>query len=49
MGRKRKDENERKETMTIRIKKKYIVEIRKKRGYIVIIEKLIEDYIKNDR
>ncbi|SFT00833.1 hypothetical protein [Paenibacillus sp. 453mf] len=47
MSRKRLPDEERKETLTIRIKKQLIDEIKKEKNYNRRIENLIEHYLKN--
>lgn len=46
---KRLPPGERKEIFTVRIKKKYIDEMKKIPGYMVIVEKLIEEYLKKNK
>jgi hypothetical protein len=49
MGGKRLSSEERKELFTVRIKKKYIDEMKEIPGYMKIVEKLIEDYLKKNK
>jgi hypothetical protein len=49
MGGKRLPPEERKELMTIRLKKKYIDEMKKIPGYMNIIEDLIQKYLKKNK
>jgi hypothetical protein len=49
LGGKRLPPGERKEMLGIKIKKKYIDEIRKIKGYNLIIEELIAEFLKKNK